>query len=279
MRIHYFQRYHQKENVATANTMLLLSRLYQYSPDKFYEMLGSLMELDEFEPSPVFAIQEKDELSVPDATISQEGFKIVVETKLGESFSLDQLENHLAAFTDETANKVLVTLAPRPMKEAQLERFREVLTRHNRSTRHPVKHVNSTFAKVIDACADVLDERDYDMKDVLDDFREFCEHDGLVNVSGADSLMRMQLAGRTFEANVSDSIYHCHAKTKLRDFACLGLYKDKSIRAIGKVAAVALSSCEGDELRRELVSGQPPADWVEKIEASTATQGHAVAAR
>ena len=30
MKIHYFQRYHEKENVATANTMLLLSRLYQY---------------------------------------------------------------------------------------------------------------------------------------------------------------------------------------------------------------------------------------------------------
>lgn len=117
------------------------------------------------------------------------------------------------------------------------------------------------------------------MKDVLDDFRDFCEHDGLVNVSDADSLMRMQLAGRTFEANVSGSIYYCNAKTKLRDFAYLGLYKDKSIRAIGKVAAVALGSCEGDELRCELVSGQPPADWVEKIEASTATQGHAVAAR
>lgn len=117
------------------------------------------------------------------------------------------------------------------------------------------------------------------MKDVLDDFRDFCEHDGLVNVSDTDSLMRMQLAGRTFEANVSGSIYYCNAKTKLRDFAYLGLYKDKSIRAIGKVAAVALGSCEGDELRCELVSGQPPADWVEKIEASTATQGHAVAAR
>lgn len=35
MKIHYFQRYHEKENVATANTMLLLSRLYQYSSDKF----------------------------------------------------------------------------------------------------------------------------------------------------------------------------------------------------------------------------------------------------
>ena len=39
MKIHYFQRYHAKENVATANTMLLLSRLYQYSPDKFYRLL------------------------------------------------------------------------------------------------------------------------------------------------------------------------------------------------------------------------------------------------
>lgn len=34
MKIHYFQRYHEKENVATANTMLLLSRLYSYSSDK-----------------------------------------------------------------------------------------------------------------------------------------------------------------------------------------------------------------------------------------------------
>lgn len=31
MKIHYFQRYHEKENVATANTMLLLLRLYSYS--------------------------------------------------------------------------------------------------------------------------------------------------------------------------------------------------------------------------------------------------------
>lgn len=36
MKIHYFQRCHGKENAATANTMLLLSRLYSYSPDKFY---------------------------------------------------------------------------------------------------------------------------------------------------------------------------------------------------------------------------------------------------
>ena len=39
MKVHYFQRYHSKENVATANTMLLLSRLYSYSPEKFFQAI------------------------------------------------------------------------------------------------------------------------------------------------------------------------------------------------------------------------------------------------
>lgn len=43
MQIHYFQRYYAKENVETANTMLMLSRLYQYSADKFFSMLTNLI--------------------------------------------------------------------------------------------------------------------------------------------------------------------------------------------------------------------------------------------
>ena len=43
MQIHYFQRYHSKENVDTSNTMLMLSRLYNYNADKFFSMLNSLI--------------------------------------------------------------------------------------------------------------------------------------------------------------------------------------------------------------------------------------------
>ena len=39
MQIHYFQRYHSKENVDTSNTMLMLSRLYNYNADKFFARL------------------------------------------------------------------------------------------------------------------------------------------------------------------------------------------------------------------------------------------------
>lgn len=43
MQLHYFQRYHSKENVVTANTMLMLSRLYKYDSGKFFAMLNSLV--------------------------------------------------------------------------------------------------------------------------------------------------------------------------------------------------------------------------------------------
>lgn len=59
MKVHYFQRYHSKENVATANTMLLLSRLYYYSTDKFYNFLKSEYFDSSFEPELEFNIQAK----------------------------------------------------------------------------------------------------------------------------------------------------------------------------------------------------------------------------
>lgn len=114
MKIHYFQRYHEKENVATANTMLLLSRLYQYSSDKFFRFLKSEFFSDAFEPEIVFNLQEKSVESIPDATITQESFKIVVETKMSDWFYTDQLLRHLKSFGDEKY-KVMITLAPELM--------------------------------------------------------------------------------------------------------------------------------------------------------------------
>lgn len=85
MKIHYFQRYHQGEDVATANTMLLLSRLYQYSSDKFYSFLKSICAPDsewDFNPGLSFNLQENAPKSRLDAVILQQSFKIAVETKL-----------------------------------------------------------------------------------------------------------------------------------------------------------------------------------------------------
>ena len=120
MKIHYFQRYHAKENVATANTMLLLSRLYQYSSDKFFRFLKSEFFSDSFEPEIVFNLQEKSVDSIPDATITQESFKIVVETKMSDWFYSDQLMRHLNSFSDEKY-KVMIKLAQQEEKKTELQ--------------------------------------------------------------------------------------------------------------------------------------------------------------
>ena len=140
MKIHYFQRYHGKENVATANTMLLLSRLYSYSSNKFFDFLSSENFFNSFEPEIVFNLQEKSVDSVPDATISQEGFKIIVETKLTDWFSIDQLMRHLNSFGDEKL-KGIISLSSEKMDENKKAEFEKRLKKYNETQKYPVFHI------------------------------------------------------------------------------------------------------------------------------------------
>ncbi len=246
MKIHYFQRYHAKENVATANTMLLLSRLYQYSSDKFFRFLKSEFFSDSFEPEIVFNLQEKSVDSIPDATITQESFKIVVETKMSDWFYSEQLMKHLNSFSDEKY-KVMITLAPELMAEDKMKIFEQQLKEYNSMQSRPVIHINTTFEGVANAIQDVIDDRDYEMQEVLDDYLNYCYNDGLITVSDSWKFMRMQLAGTTLDFNVSEDIYYDNAERGFRAHDYLSLYKNKSVRAVGKVCArITAVEAEGD---------------------------------
>lgn len=246
MKIHYFQRYHAKENVATANTMLLLSRLYQYSSDKFFRFLKSEFFSDSFEPEIVFNLQEKSVDSIPDATITQESFKIVVETKMSDWFYSEQLMKHLNSFSDEKY-KVMITLAPELMAEDKMKIFEQQLKEYNSTQSMPVIHINTTFEGIANAIQDVIDDRDYEMQEVLDDYLNYCYNDGLITVSDSWKFMRMQLAGTTLDFNVSEDIYYDNAERGFRAHDYLSLYKNKSVRAVGKVCArITAVEVEGD---------------------------------
>ena len=236
MKIHYFQRYHEKENVATANTMLLLSRLYSYSSDKFFRFLKSEYFSDEFNPEIIFTLQEKSISSIPDATITQESFKIVVETKMSDWFYEEQLVRHLNSFNDEKY-KVMITLAPELMEATKKNAFEKTLRRYNANQNRPVIHINTTFEAMANAISEVLDDRDYEMQDVLADYLNYCYTDGLIPVSDAWKYMRMQLAGATFDFNVESNVYFDSVDRGFRAHDTLALYKNKSVRAIGKVIA------------------------------------------
>lgn len=254
MKIHYFQRYHSKENVATANTMLLLSRLYLYSSDKFFRLLKSEHFFnDAFEPELIFNLQEKsvDSNSVPDATISQESFKIVIETKMSDWFYSDQLIRHLKSFRDEKF-KVLISLAPEKMETNKKQDFDNRLKEYNSSQEYPIVHVNTTFEKITEAVRQLIDDKDYEMQEVLDDYLNYCYKDKLI----ADSWkrMKMQLCGATFDFNVKENLYYNGIDRPFSTHDYIGLYKEKSIKAIGKIEAIitAIKTDTGIEYETEL---------------------------
>lgn len=255
MKIYYFQRYHEKENVATANTMLLLSRLYSYSSDKFFSFLKAEYFSDSFDPEIIFNLQEKSVDSIPDATITQESFKIVVETKMSDWFYEDQLLRHLKSFGEEKY-KVMITLAPELMEKKKKDDFEEKLHEYNKTQHYPIIHINTTFEAMANAIGDVLDDRDYEIQDVLDDYLNYCYTDGLIPVSDAWKYMRMQLAGTTFDFNISENVYYDNAERRFRAHDTLGLYKNKSVRAIGKVIARITAVETEHGVKYEVESGE-----------------------
>ena len=225
--------------------MLLLSRLYSYSSDKFFRFLKSEYFSDRFEPEIVFTLQEKSEESVPDATITQEGFKIVVETKMSDWFYSDQLLRHLKSFKEER-NKVLITIAPELMSKDKKAKFEEQLQEYNENHDYPVIHINTTFELLAEAVQGVIDDRDYEMQDVLDDYLNYCYNDSLILVPDSRKWMRVQLAGTTFDFNIRQKLYYDDIDRGFRAHDYLGLYKEKSVRAIGRITDIITAVLEED---------------------------------
>ena len=100
--IHYFQRYHNREDVVTNNTLLLFGRLYQHSPVLFEQFLNVLLP----EANIAVGISMLQQISSgtgsrPDGQLVQSGFRLVIETKLGRHFSHAQLKKHLGAFEQQ----------------------------------------------------------------------------------------------------------------------------------------------------------------------------------
>lgn len=132
--------------------------------------------------------------------LHRKALKSLLKQKMSDWFYSDQLMRHLNSFGDEKY-KVLITLAPKLMAEDKKVDFEKELKKYNTEHTHPVIHINTTFEYLANAVQDVIDDRDYDMQDVLDDFLNYCYDDRLIPVSDSWKYMRMQLAGTTFDFN------------------------------------------------------------------------------
>jgi len=265
-KVHYFQQYNQKENVVTNNTLLLFSRLSSISPARFEDFLNSLLqsEANAVNIGVRFSQQEGNNTksSTPDGMIYQSSLKLLIETKLYDNQDMDQLIRHLDGFDKNEDNQILMLINP---SETTLEfdcSIKAKVIEVNLKTNQNIRYISITFDSIIKALDSVLFEYDFELQDLLSDYQDFCISSDLIPQHHFK--MRAIVSGMSFDENIAHGIYYAPMSRNYSKHGYIGLYRDKSIRAIGKLTKVVqadydfqknkfikLISIEGNSLTKE----------------------------
>ncbi|BEV13717.1 hypothetical protein HBDW_05050 [Herbaspirillum sp. DW155] len=234
--IHFFQRYSQKENLVTNNSLLFLSKLHSYNRLKF-EKFFSLLCAEEDAAVPDISLHFKQQIgterSILDGYIYQEGFKIAIETKLGPNFRIEQLRNHLSHFKQGQPQQYLLLLSTNGPALSQ-EEIRSL----QRDESGGPQILQTSFEKVISHFRRCLSEHDEEMLALAADFEAFCSEEKLLDTDS--HTIFAPPCGRSFRENIRYKLYYCPSTWSRRHSAYLGIYHQKGIRALGKISKVVI---------------------------------------
>ena len=100
----------------------------------------------------------------------------------------------------------------------------------------------------------LTDERDSKIVAVLDDYKKYCFEEKLI--PDDKKWMRAIVAGTTLEYNVECGFYYDQASRGYSNHGYIGLYKGKSIRAIGKLKKTIVAELVDGEVSYVNESGE-----------------------
>jgi len=245
-RISYFQRFSQRENHATNNTLLVMRHFYQASPQKIGAVLSDLVD-DDLSVGLVFEQQIKSSDSVPDALISQPPLDIFFETKRGGELDRDQIERHIASIGNSSSalsRKILIGLTRTPIG---LD-VRDELVRKAKSQN--VIFVSITFADIVRALRSVCETHEITLRDILSDYEDYLISEDLMQIG---DMMTVVPCGTSMNENVEYSLYFEPAgrpsKAKSKFF---GLYSQKCIRYLASIKTIVngIQGADGFQVTR-----------------------------
>lgn len=259
--VHYFPRYHKQENVITNNTLLLFNLFYQKSPSLFGAMLNALLgdQLDLKVGVRMVQQEASKRGGIPDGSISQESFKILIETKTNQSAWDDQLLRHLDGF-DGAHKKCLLLLNPERVEPNQAIQAR--------AKELGVRVFARSFENVVHAANAVISDRDFDLRDMVQDFEGFCDHEDIL--PWTKYYMRAIAAGGSKKENMLYGVYFEDLNKPKLVHRYLGLYADKEVCGIGEVINSVTAELKDGELvnvRSDFPNSEVPAEQRERIKA------------
>ncbi|HMK24728.1 MAG TPA: hypothetical protein VK483_01770 [Chitinophagaceae bacterium] len=254
--LHYFQRYDSKENWVTNATLLLLSRLYHYNRLKFETSINAILADSNLSLNVgvKFTQQQWGQNSVVDGVISQDSFKVVVETKLYDNFSTDQLIRHLDALGADYSQRILLALSKSRI-DSNIRT--EIIKTLQQDKYKDIKFASTTYEDIYQIISHNLADFDLEMKEILDDYISLCNQHGLTNIE--DRTMLAFTASESLNENFKYSIYYDPVTRSHNSlFKYIGLYLNKAVVAVGRLEKIVycdyqngnLVATNGDDLTR-----------------------------
>ncbi len=244
--ISYFQRYSQRENHATNNTLLVMRHFYQVSPQKISEVLSELCE-KELSVGLLFEQQLRSATSTPDALISQAPLEIYFETKRGRNLDLSQIDRHLDSINDGTSNhaqKFLFGLTKAQISDAD----RVKILRRVKEKGKNVTFVPITFAKIVQSLRSVCAVHETALYEILSDYESYLESENLLQTG---QILSAFAVGDTFDENVQHRLYFEPADRPSKvGSSFIGLYRNKCIEQLASFNTVVV----GGEIIGDYVS-------------------------
>lgn len=233
-RVSYFQRYSQRENHVTNNTLLILRHFYQTSPQKVRDVFSELADAD-IPIGLTFQQQVKESSSVPDALISQEPLSIYIETKRGAWLDLSQLKRHIDSISgsaNDRYTKILFGLTTEPIEKG----VREELIRKSKEAK--IVFISITFMDLIQSLRNVCKDHEDNLTEVLDDYESYLEDENLLQVG---EVLSAFACGISLSENLQYQLYFqpsgwpSKARSKF-----IGLYGNKTISHVAEISSVVV---------------------------------------
>jgi hypothetical protein len=256
-KIHYFQRYSSVENTVTNNTLQLFARIYNYSITQASKLLSDITG-EPIEIGIEINQQSRAQKSVPDGSIIQRSFKVLIEAKVDAEVDVKQILRHAASFSSES-QRVLLLLTKQPIAKEYEDKINKQI-----SEAHPVVIFKSiTYEGICKAITGLFKDYEYEMSSLVDDYVEYCNDANLFDQSMF--LMRIVPCSKSIDINKKYGVYFQPSDRGYTKHSYVGIYANKSVKSVWEIDSVFDVELNGTNFKKKLIQGRDTNDYDEKI--------------
>jgi hypothetical protein len=245
-KIHYFQRYSSVENTVTNNTLQLIGRIYDYSAASVSKVLSELTG-EAIDIGIEINQQERAGNSIPDGSIIQRSFKILIEAKVDSPPDVNQLVSHANAFGGES-QKLLLLLTKHSIGKLEKEISEKIRLKYP-----DVIFKSITYEAICNSIKGLFKEHESSMAALVEDYIEYCNDAALFDQ--AKFLLRIVPCGKSIDLNNKYGIYFHPFDRGYTQHAYIGIYALKSVKAILEIESVFEVAFANGHLKKSVVQG------------------------